>query len=151
MNGPSFEKEKGNHKGFALIEAILAASLFSLIIATFAGALIYSQQNSLVTGNTFRATFLAQEGLEAVRNLRDENFSNLTDGTHGLVISDGVWHLEDNPDSVDIFRRELEISAIDANTKQVVSRVSWNGLFGQEHTVILTGYLTNWQPIAPTI
>ena len=32
-----------------------------------------------------RAATLADEGLEAVRNIRDANFSNLTDGTFGLT------------------------------------------------------------------
>lgn len=138
-----------DQRGFALIEAILAASLFSLVIAAFAGALIVSQQNSFITGNVFRAALLAQEGLEAVRNLRDDDFSNLTDGDHGLVATDGAWHFQDDPDTPDIFTREIDVSPVDENTKKIVSTVSWNGLFGQPQEVSLTSYLTNWRPSPP--
>ena len=139
---------KTSSPGFGLVEAILAMSLLSLVAAVFAGALIYGQQSAFSAGNFSRAVFVAQEGLEAVRNIRDEDFSNLEDGFHGLVIQDGVWRLTGEPDTTNIFSRQIEISAVDANTKKVVSTVSWTGMFQQSQTE-LTTYFVNQQVPSP--
>ena len=88
------------------------------------------------------------EGLEAVRNIRDEDFSNLEDGFHGLVIQDGVWRLTGEPDTTNIFSRQIEISAVDANTKKVVSTVSWMGMF-QPGQMALATYFVNQQVPSP--
>ena len=118
----------GKSDGFSIIEAILAASLFLLVASAFAGALIYGQQSLFSAGSRSRAVFLAEEGLEAVPTLRDADFSNLDDGTKGLTIEDGTWKLTDQPQSIDIFTRWIEISTIDEKTKEIRSTVScqWN-------------------------
>jgi type II secretory pathway pseudopilin PulG len=139
---------KNSSSGFGLLEAILAISLLSLVASVFAGALIYGQQSAFSAGNFSRAIFVAQEGLEAVRNIRDEDFSNLEDGIRGLAIQDGVWRLTNDPDTVDIFSREIEISTIDANTKKVVATVSWTGMFQPSQTT-LTTYFINQQTPTP--
>lgn len=127
-----------------MIEAILAASLFLLTASVFAGALIYSQQSLFSAGSRSRAVFLAEEGLEAVRNIRDADFSNLDGGTKGLTIQDNIWKLTDEPEDIDIFTRQIEISTVDENTKKVSSIVNWDSLFHESNSVTLTTYLTNW-------
>lgn len=151
MEKTSVDKKniRNSSPGFGLVEAILAASLFSLVAAVFAGALIYGQQSAFSSGNASRAAFVAQEGLEALRNIRDEDFSNLEDGTHGLAIQDGVWRLAGHSNTVDVFSREIEISSVDANTKKAVSTVSWTSLFQQPSQTALTTYFVNQQVSPP--
>jgi type II secretory pathway pseudopilin PulG len=138
-------KLKNLKKGFSIIELILAASIFSLTISAFAGAVIYGQTGSIQPGNRARAIFLAQEGLEAVRNIRDNNFSNLNGGSYGIEIQNDRWELVADPDVIDnFFTREITISVVDEDTLSVTSGISWEEMFRGESNVVLTTYLTNW-------
>lgn len=133
-------------KGFSIIEAILAAAVFSLLLTAFAGIFASRGQSSMLAGQRARAVFLVEEGLEATRNIRDENFSNLSDGTHGLNASGSQWSFSGSSDTTDIFTREIIISSIDADWKQVTSRVTWPQNPQRTGSVSLVSYLTNWKP-----
>jgi len=61
-------------KGFTLIEVLIA--MFILIIG-IGGAIAFITRTTSLTGDVsfrFEASYLAQEGIEIVRNLRDANF-----------------------------------------------------------------------------
>jgi len=66
-------------EGFALVESGLsnrfAIHNFRLVNQRFC----LVRRASITNGARTRAGMLADEGLEAVRNIRDENFTNLTD------------------------------------------------------------------------
>jgi len=132
-------------KGFSLVEVLLAVSIFGLIVTVLTGGLIYGQQSTAMAGMRSRAAILADEGLEATRNIRDENYSNLTDGTFGLTISGNQWGFLGTSDTTDIFGRGVTISAVDANRKLVTSAVSWQQNQQRAGSVVLTTYLTNWK------
>ena len=117
-------------RGFSLVEVLLAVSIFTLIVTGFAGAFLYGQESTVLAGNHVRATFIAEEGLEIIRNIRDASFTNLVDGTHGLAVSGNQWVLSGSSDITDIFTRQITISTIDADTKQIVSfELMWIDLF----------------------
>jgi hypothetical protein len=78
----------------------------------------------MLSGNRNRAISIAEEGLEAVRNIRDDSFSNLVVGTHGINNSEGEWQFSGSSDSVDIYTRTVTVSDINSDTKQVTSAVS---------------------------
>lgn len=132
-------------RGFSLVEVLLAVSIFGLIVTVLTGGLIYGQQSTAIAGMRSRAAVLADEGLEAARNIRDENFSNLTDGGYGLAISGNQWVFSGTSDVTDIFTRSVTISAVDANRKLVTSSVAWQQNQQRAGSVVLTTYLTNWQ------
>lgn len=131
-------------KGFSLVEVLLAAAVFGLIVTGLIGGLIYGQQSTATAGMQSRATFLADEGLEATRNLRDGNFSNLANGTFGLTTTGNQWHLSGSSDTTDNFTRNIAISTVDANTKQIVSTVNWTQNAQRAGSVSTTTYLCNW-------
>ena len=134
---------KKNYRGFSLVDVILAVCVFGLIFTALVGVLIFGHQSTALAGERTRATMLADEGLEAVRNIRDENFSNLTEGTHGLAISGNQWTLSGTSDKTDIFTRRLVISSVGVDRKQIVATVSWPQLSLQQlGSVELTAYLT---------
>ena len=133
-------------KGFSLIEVILSIALFSLIITVFAGAIIYGQENSLLAGKRARAVFIAVEGLEAVRNIRDSDFSMLADGNYGLAIDNGQWVLTDKPDVSDIFTRNITITGIDDKLKHITSNVQWMQNLQRDGNISLETYLGDWKP-----
>lgn len=123
------KKECLNTNGFSVVELVIAVSIFALIVTAFVGALLYFNKSAVLAGSRARAVFLAEEGLETARNMRDEDFAALTDGTA--------------EDVIDIFTRQVEISAVDAATKEVTANVSWD-----QSTVSLVTYLTDWRTVS---
>ncbi|MFA6520908.1 MAG: prepilin-type N-terminal cleavage/methylation domain-containing protein [Candidatus Gracilibacteria bacterium] len=135
---------KKQNKGFSLIEIILAAGLFALLATGIFGALIYGEESPSTFGRRVQAVFLADEGLEAVRNIRDSAYVNLTDGAHGLAVSGGQWAFSGTQDINDIFTRQVQIAAVGTKRKMVTSTVTWNQNEQRAGSTSLVTYLTNW-------
>lgn len=140
----SIPREVSATKGFLIIEVLLASSLLIIAITSFVGAIIYGQESTSVAGGISRASFLAQQGIEAVRNIRDESFGNLADGSYGLLVSNHQWILSGNSDTTDRYVRQINIGTIDANRKQITSTVTWQKTAQRAGSVVLTTELTNW-------
>ncbi|MFA6524371.1 MAG: prepilin-type N-terminal cleavage/methylation domain-containing protein [Candidatus Paceibacterota bacterium] len=132
--------------GFSLIEVLLTVAIFSMFIVALLGVLSIGEESSSLGGKRTQAVFLAEEGLEALRNIRDENFTNLVDGPYGLVKAGNQWDFSALPDVTDIFTRTINISTVDANTKLIISTVLWQQNLQRNGNVVLTTYLTNWKP-----
>jgi Tfp pilus assembly protein PilV len=137
------------HKGFSLVEVVLAGAVFGLLVSALVTAYLFGQEATATAGQRARAEGLADEGLEAVRNIRDDNYSNLTDGNHGLAIAGGIWTFSGVSDATDIFTRQVAISSVDADRKLVVSTVSWQQTPQRTGSVSATTYLTNWSGSVP--
>ena len=142
-----FKKIQNNRRGFLLIEVLLSISVFVLAVLAFSGALMYGQENVNLAGARSRAVFLAEEGLEVVKNMRDNDFVNLADGTYGLVVSGSNWIFSGANDITDIFTREVQIATVDANTKQITSNITWPQNLQRQGNISLVTYLTNWQDL----
>lgn len=127
--------------GFSVVEVLLAATVFGFLVTAVAGAIIYGRASNADAGDHNRAMALAEEGLEAVRNIRDASFSNLTNSspTFGLVQSGGVWTLSGTSDTTGIFTRTVTISTVDSTRKGVTVTVSWGS-----QQVSVTGRLSDW-------
>lgn len=134
------------NRGFSTIEALLASSILILIVTAFMGAFIYGSESTVLAGQRARATFLAEEGLEAVRNMRDGSFANLSNGNKGLVISGSQWNFSGSSDITDSFyTRQIALSSVDTKRKQITSTVTWQQNAQRSGSVSLTSYLTNWR------
>jgi len=129
---------------FSMIEALLAGSLLVTVVFVLSGILIFGQESSKIAGDRQRATALAEEGLEIVRNMKEASFASLTSGLHGLAISGGKWQFSGVNDSTGIFTRSLIISDLDSYTKSVTSTVSWIANPQRTGLVSLESQLTNW-------
>ncbi len=138
------QRLKVNRKGFLLIEVLLSTSVFILAVLAFSGALIYGQENVSLAGSRSRAVFLAEEGLEIVRNIRDNDFSGLADGTHGLAVSGANWAFSGSEDITDIFTRQIEINSLNDTTKIVTSTVTWQQNTWRTGAVSLVARFVNW-------
>lgn len=136
-----------NQRGFSLVEVMLSTSVFVLLVTALVGAYLYGQEATMLAGNRTRATLLAEEGLEAVRNIRDAGFTNLTDGTHGLTTTGNQWNLSGTSDVADIFTRQVIISSVDAKRKSVTANVTWQQNPQRTGLVSVINRTTNW--IAP--
>lgn len=133
------------HAGFSVVEALLAGTVFSLLVTALVGAFIYGQEATSLGGNRARAAILAEEGLEAARNIRDASYSNLTVGTHGVAVSSNQWGFSGTSDTTDsLFTRQIVVSSVDTVRKNVTSTVSWQQNPSRTGTVSLATRFTNW-------
>ncbi|MEK9173257.1 MAG: prepilin-type N-terminal cleavage/methylation domain-containing protein [Patescibacteria group bacterium] len=141
---------KVNRKaGFSLIEVILSSAIFALLVTAIVGGIIYGRESTAVSGSRARAIAFAEEGIEAVRNLRDQNFGNLTDGTHGLTVSLGQWFFSGTSDVNGIFTRQISIGTLNENAKNITSTVTWPQTPSRPGSIVLSGRLTNWRAPKP--
>lgn len=130
--------------GFSLVEIILSSAIFVMLVTAFVGAYLYGEEATMLAGNRLRATLLAEEAIEAVRNMRDPAFSNLADGTFGLSISGNQWLLSGSQDVSGLFTRNVTIATIDSKRKSVTSHVTWQQNPQRTGSVTLVSGLTNW-------
>lgn len=76
---------KFNQKGFTLLELIVTIFVIAVgLIGAFVVAQ-YPLSRVSVSMNTLKAAYLAQEGVEIVRNIRDTNWINNRDWDTGLT------------------------------------------------------------------
>jgi len=148
---PKVKGQRSNvQQGFSLVEVILSSAVFVLLVTALVGAYLYGQESTALAGNRARANMLAEEGLEAVRNIRDADFANLTDGTYGLATGSNQWDLSGLSDVTGIFTRQITISSIDSSRKQISCTVSWQQNSQRAGAVTAVSQMTNWQESAPS-
>ena len=149
--------------GFGLVEVVIGTAIISITIVGMLAAFNLFLRASL--GHTARAqaSFLAEEGLEATRFIRDAGWTNVTNLATGtpyyLTMSGSAWAASVTATTSlgsfsrtvtlgDVYRRMsdhdiVDISspdakALDADARRVVSRVVGRGV-----DLSLTTYLTN--------
>lgn len=113
------------NRGFSLIEAMLSAALLAMFATSTLGILAYGNERQARVGKKIQAIFLAEEGLEAVRALRNQNYTLVTPGTFGLATANGQWALQGQSDTTGWFTRQLSINDTGSHSKTVSSSVSW--------------------------
>lgn len=134
-----------HNSGLALIELLLALSIFSLFAFAFVGASLYGQESSAAVGDRARATLLADEGMQAVRAVRNRDFNALSAGTYDVSISGGAWQLQSGSDTIDGFTREIDLESVTSDVYRATVSVTWQSAQRSEQTVVLEGFVTNWQ------
>jgi type II secretory pathway pseudopilin PulG len=114
-------------RGFMMVEVIVVISIITVsMIASMAVAQksIYVSRQAV---DATEATFLLEEGAEAVRILRDNNWTNISGLTAGTnyypLFTGGTWTLSTTPNTVDIFTRKVVLSNVnrDNGTKDIAS------------------------------
>lgn len=140
------------NKGQSLIEILVALAIFILIISVIFVLVSSSFLNNRQGQETLQALFLAQEGLEAVRSIRDNNWTDFVDGNYGLVIIADQWMLngieEDVSSQLNQGKRQIIIVDNGFDRKLITARISWEILPGRGNQVELFTVLTNWRKIS---
>lgn len=136
------------HRGVSAAEAIIAIAVFLIVVSFLVTRLFSAHVFIADIRSRETAIFLASEGLEAVRSIRDADFLRLSEGNYGIQKTGGSWQFSGSSDQVEgMFDRVVQISNIDQNTREVVSTVMWNGTLGSSQ-VTLSERLTNWRAIS---
>lgn len=145
MDSLSTQSPSRVSNGFSLVEALLAISLFSLILMLFAGSFYYGQEATALTGDRQQAILYAHEGLEAVRNIRDDDFADLEAGSYGVEIDNNRWELTENTEVTSKYERQILVTNVDEVRRDVESIVTWQQRPGRDGQITLATRLTNWR------
>jgi len=137
-----------NQSGQSLIELVVALGIFVIVISVLVFLILNSYVAGRLASEITQANFLAEEGLEAARSIRDNNWQDLTNGDHGLIISGGNWQFSGTSETIDgKFTRVITVEEIDPDRKKITSKISWQFTETRPQEVQLITYLTNWQKI----
>lgn len=157
--------------GFTILEIIIAIAVITLAVGSLVALTSFSVSTVPVSKQKLVATYLAQEGIEIVRNIRDKNF--LQDQNWRIGISSGAWEIDYGTASLSQayasnflrvnsngyynyaagiltqFQRKITISDNpdgDATSEDisVKSEIIWQDK-GKAYSVALESWLYNWQ------
>jgi hypothetical protein len=132
-------------RGFALVEVLLATALFGFFTTALIGAIVYGQQASVAASQRSQAMQLLDEGVQAVINIRGNNFANLpTSGTYGLAQLGGQWTLSGSSDTTDNFTRTVTIFSNNTVTRSMFVSVNWTDQNGATKSVSAVYRLKDW-------
>lgn len=141
-----------NQSGQSLVELIIAMGVIVLVISSVAFLVIDSYVSGRLSKEITQANFLAEEGMEAIRSIRDNSWDDLSPGTYGLAVSGNNWILQGSQEDVSLQLNEgirtITIEEIDLDRKKITSQIDWKFVENRLQQVKLITYLTNWQKIA---
>lgn len=153
---------KGGKGGFALIEALVASAVLVVVLAGAIGALLLSTRSGSGIGERLEATFLADEGIEALRIMRDSSWSanieSLASNTKFYLEWNGTMWVATTTNTYidgafersvvlyDVYRDSNQTIAgsgdLDGDTRKVTVTVSWMA-DAATSTRSLSAYITN--------
>lgn len=134
--------------GFTLLEVLIALAVITIIMGAALSLLWQVLGSSNVARSRLIATYLVQEGIEKVRNIRDSNWLYQRSVNPALPwdsgLDAGVWqdgYVEVGPDYSD-FWRKIVISKPEPHILEIVSEVSWQEK-NREHSIRTEEHLWN--------
>jgi len=131
--------------GQSLIEAVVAIGITLLVITGLVVLAVGAVRSATLSRNRSLAVQYAQEGMEALRSIRDRNFSDLpTGGINRLVWTGTQWSTLAGTETINFYTRSFTSAQVSAGKLKITLTVAWSDS-GGSHTVDLTTYLTNWQ------
>jgi len=141
-------------KGQSLVELLIAIGIFVIVVSTLAFFILDSYVTGRLAQEITVANFLAEEGMEATRSIRDNSWNNLSEGSYGLAVSTTNWIFEGTEEEVDGQLqegiRQIQIENISQDIKKITSRVTWQFTETRPQEIKLITYLTNWaKPMPP--
>ena len=134
------------NKAFTLVETLVALAIFSMSVVTLMVVLGQGIGNTTYAKNKMIAAYLAQEGIEYVRNMRDtsalRNLSDTLFGWGSFRDSSLVPSLLPNY-SDSSFTRTITKTTINADEIKISSTVYWNPGSGTQR-ITFSEDLFNW-------
>ncbi len=157
-----------NNRGFSVIEIILAVALFTILATGGVTVIVQSFRANRLGNEQTIASQYASEGIEAVKSIRNQAFSNLTavnPTPRGINNPSTVWQFTgDNTtntfSSGKTYTRTIKVEDVQRNsscniiasggttdptTKKITSTVNWTFGPNRNNSVVFTSYLNNWR------
>jgi Tfp pilus assembly protein PilV len=133
-------------KGQSLVEAIVALGISLIIITGLVVLAIGAVRTATLTRNRSLAVQYAQEGIEALRSIRDRDYSLLptSGGPYQVVWTGSEWDTVAGTESLGSLTRSFSVFEPTSGKLQFNLIVSWSDS-GGSHNVDLTTFLADWQ------
>ena len=141
--------------GFTLVETLVAISILTSSIVVLMSVLASGVSNTTYAKNKIIAGYLAQEGIEQIRNMRDS--AVLKAMNQGDTSNDGWVAFKDNISSLNTPNSNFYASPITGFTRtlqkfdinlpdeiKITSSVSWTPPSGNMVTITFSENLFNW-------
>ena len=153
-------RNRNRNRGSSLLEVIMAIGLFAIITSNIVVLYLGAFSSNLHDKEKLEATAYLIEGTEALRSIKDFNFSNLTNGTYGLSKANGYWELLGSSDINGQFTRAVTISDVrrdsncdivasggtpDPNSKFANVQINWELEKGNATSISAEQYFNNWK------
>ncbi len=120
--------------------------LFVIFVSAVAMTFLVVQDMTANAGDTARANFLSEEALEATASIRDQSFSSLSVGTHGLGKSGGKWTWSGaNTTSTGGFITSVSISSLATDTVRATATTQWAQRRGGTGSVTIIQDFADWK------
>ncbi len=132
-----------------LLEAIIAIGVFALFLGGIGFSLILGERSTISAGDRTTAAFLAEQQLEGIRQMRNQKFSLLTVGTHGMVLTGTGWNFSGGSTVKNGYRSSVTLLTHAVDWIDVTSTVSWNFKNTRSGSVVLHTSITNWRKTIP--
>jgi len=152
------------NKSFTIIEVIISITILTIGVLGSVRLMHYFYAYNSISNSRLTAAYLAQEGIEIVKNIRDGNWLEKSDWnenlgvdeyegdynstntldsyTNGYLIIDGSG-LYSTSSILDVFQRKIQICTSTDDVIYVSSTVSWIEA-GKNYEVKTEGELCNW-------
>lgn len=157
-----------------MLEVIISIAILTGVILGLVALSTLLFTLSKTSVNETKATYLLQEGFEAMRKIRDSSWNNISTLDENLdyyLLYDNeakTWSLINSSDNLNGFTRKIRIydalredansngqidapdpinpdgTLIDTDTKRIVITVSWKDKSNLSRNYTATSYLTNW-------
>lgn len=142
--------------GFTLIETMVAVTILTLAIS---GAFLTANSAIVAAGiarDQLTASYLAQEGIEYARLIRDDDYlaayhmggANVSTAAWASFLSSlgtgTIVYPAPNLGTPTSFTRTLQATSVTASEEKIVSKVSWS-FHGVPYSVTIIDHLTPWQ------
>jgi type II secretory pathway pseudopilin PulG len=177
----SIQKDKQNEKGAqfnlrrflcrdksgsSLVEVLLLIGVFALISVGVISTLLTSSHAAKQGMEFVVAAGYIEEGIQAVRSIRDQDYTLLTNGTYGLSTASGYYEFFGGSQSLgggdytrtitieDVYRAsglsgDIALSGVlDENTKKVTVNLVWDVFEGRGENIDAVFYVMNWGVLA---
>lgn len=146
--------------GQAIIELIISLALLSLTFVTTSKLFIDISYGDLNNLNRVKAEALASEGIEALKSIHEQGWSQLVSQNFPAhaIIADGLWRMANGSENIDGFTRSITLNDVfrssdnqivesggtnDPSTKKFVVSVSWNS--PRANILVKELYLSRWR------
>ncbi|KKQ54238.1 MAG: hypothetical protein US83_C0013G0005 [Candidatus Falkowbacteria bacterium GW2011_GWC2_38_22] len=157
--------------GQSLIEAVVAMAIFALLAASLASLILGSLDLSSAGGLITQADMLAQEGVEAVKTIKNRAWSELVYSKSAVTSAEDEWRFvgEGSDEQLGKFSRQIlffpvyrdstgNICAsnvpdafLDTESRELRVRVQWQSARETDNFVEKSLLLTNWSEVEPAL
>jgi hypothetical protein len=144
-----YEREKNRivcatSRGQTLIDTLLGLAVFAALVTVLGSFVLEGYIASRQGNERTKAGFLAEEGIEASRAIRDRNAAELTAGEYGLSLAGSQWVFSGTSDAVDKFVRRITVEDAGSRRRRITSDVSWPFSPARLNRINAATFLHDW-------